>query len=74
MNAIESGHTYFNLHKTLIAKAMILGFSQVSKNKNVGVLLQKSLQVKNKHIDIFSSLLIKDNLHLPKSCQTGVTY
>jgi hypothetical protein len=73
MNVIESGHAYFNLNKAFIAKAMILGFSQVSKNKNVGVLLQKSLQVKNKHIDTFSSLLTKDNLHLPKSCETEVT-
>jgi len=73
MNAIEAGHTYFNLQKTLIAKAMILGFSKVSKNQNVRVLLEKSLKVKNKHIDIFSSLLTKDNLHLPKSCETEVT-
>nr|WP_302053480.1 hypothetical protein [Priestia megaterium] len=41
MNAIESGHTYFNLSKTLIEKAMILGFSQVSKNQNVRALSEK---------------------------------
>ncbi|MCP1447918.1 MULTISPECIES: DUF3231 family protein [Priestia] len=73
INIIESGHAYFNLNKTFIAKAMILGFSQVSKNQNVRALLEKSLQVKNKHIDVFSSLLTKDNLHLPKSCETEVT-
>jgi len=73
INTIESGHAYFNLNKTFIAKAMILGFSQVSKNQNVRALLEKSLQVKNKHIDVFSSLLTKDNLHLPKSCETEVT-
>lgn len=73
INTIESGHAYFNLNKTFIAKAMILGFSQVSKNQNVRALLEKSLQVKNKHIDIFSSLLTKDNLHLPQSCETEVT-
>ncbi|PAK44334.1 DUF3231 family protein, partial [Priestia megaterium] len=28
---------------------------------------------KNKHIDTFSSLLTKGNLHLPKSCETEVT-
>ncbi|MEB2264307.1 DUF3231 family protein [Priestia megaterium] len=73
INTIESGHAYFNLNKTFIAKAMILGFSQVSKNQNVRALLEKSLQVKNKHIDVFASLLTKDNLHLPKSCDTEVT-
>ena len=46
INTIESGHAYFNLNKTFIAKAMILGFSQVSKNQNVRALLEKSLQVK----------------------------
>ncbi|MEK1832678.1 DUF3231 family protein [Priestia megaterium] len=41
INTIESGHAYFNLNKTMIAKAMILGFSQVSKNQNVRALLEK---------------------------------
>ncbi|MBY0200396.1 DUF3231 family protein [Priestia megaterium] len=73
MNSVESGNIYFNLNKAMIAKALILGFKQVSKNPSVRVLLEKSLQVKNKHIDIFSSLLTKDNLHLPKSCETEIT-
>ncbi|MGG0453349.1 DUF3231 family protein [Priestia megaterium] len=73
MNAIESGNTYFNLNKAMIAKAMILGFSQVSKNPNVRALLEKSVQTTNNHITSLSSLLTKENLHLPKSVETEVT-
>jgi len=72
MNAIESGHTYFNLNKVMISKAMILGFTQVSKNPNVRTLLDKGVQTANKHITTFSSLLAKENIHLPKSVETEV--
>ncbi|NER44407.1 DUF3231 family protein [Bacillus megaterium NBRC 15308 = ATCC 14581] len=73
MNAIESGHTYFNLNKAMIAKAMIFGFTQVSKNPNVRALLEKSVQTTTNHITSLSSLLTKENIHLPKSVETEVT-
>jgi hypothetical protein len=73
MNAVESGHTFFNLNKAMIAKAMILGFSKVSKNENVLTLLEKSIQTTNSQITSFSSLLTKENIHLPKSVDTEVT-
>lgn len=73
INSIEGGHLYFNLNKAMIIKAMIIGFKQVSKNPAVYALLDKSLDVKNKHIDVFSPLLAKDNLHLPKSLETEIT-
>ncbi|MFP7225388.1 DUF3231 family protein, partial [Priestia filamentosa] len=73
MNAVESGHIYFNLSKAMTAKAVMLAFKQVAKDPTVRTLLEKSLQVKNKHIEGFSSLLIQDNLHLPQSLETEVT-
>jgi len=73
LNTIESGHIFYNLNKSMVIKAMIMGFIQVTKNPSVSSLLEKSIQVKNKHIDVFSSLLTKDNLHIPKSVETEVT-
>lgn len=73
MNSIESGHIYFNLSKAITAKAIMLAFKQVAKDPTVCTLLEKSLQVKNKHIEGFSSLLIKDNLHLPQTLETEIT-
>ncbi|MFF2444804.1 DUF3231 family protein [Priestia megaterium] len=73
MNSIESGHIFFNLNKSMIVKAMILGFKQVTKNPTVCALLEKGIQGSNKRIGVFSSLLSKDNLHLPKSVETEIT-
>ncbi|MFP3887375.1 DUF3231 family protein [Priestia filamentosa] len=73
MNSIETGHTYFNVNKAMIAKAMVLGFKQVSKKPSVRALLEKSVQTTNNQITSFSSLLTKENLHLPQSMDTEVT-
>jgi hypothetical protein len=44
---------------------MIVGFYQVCTNKEIKNLLEKGLEVANKHIGIFSKLLIDSNLHIP---------
>jgi len=66
INSVESGHTYFNLYKTLISKAMILGFAKVAKDSKVRSTLEKALEAKNKNIKAFSTLLAKENLQIPQ--------
>ena len=73
INSVESGHTYFNLYKTLISKAMILGFTQVAKDPKVRTTLEKAIEAKNKNIKAFSNLLAKENLQIPQSLETEVT-
>ncbi|MGF9891386.1 DUF3231 family protein [Priestia megaterium] len=73
INSVESGHTYFNLYKTLISKAMILGFTQVAKDSKVRSTFEKALEAKNKNIKAFSTLLAKENLQIPQSLETEVT-
>jgi hypothetical protein len=73
LNTIESGNIFFNLKKTNIQKGLMLGFSQVCKSNEVRKFMEKGMQVTNKHIAIFSSLLHENNLRIPKSLESEVT-
>lgn len=73
LNSAESGNIYYNLKKSMLAKALILGFSKISKSSEVRKLLEKTLQVANKHIEVFSSVLLENNLHIPKLMDSEVT-
>ena len=72
-NSIESGNIFFNLKKSVMAKAIIIGFKQVCKSNDVRQFLEKSLHTKNKHIMTFSSILSKDNLNFAKLLDTEIT-
>lgn len=73
LNTMESANIYFNLQKSIIGKAIMLGFSQVSEKNEVRKFMEKGLQVANKHIGLFTSLLLHDNLHSPKMMDSEVT-
>lgn len=73
MNSIETGNVFFNLKKSLLAKASLLGVKQVCKDTDVIQFIEKSLKVKNKHIAKFSQLLLEEDLHTPRSFDTEIT-
>jgi hypothetical protein len=73
INSSEAGNIFFNLAKTRIAKGMFLGFSQVTKNKEVRDFLESALKIINKNYSIFSQLLREENLHAPQLFDTQVT-
>ena len=73
LNSAEAGNIYFNLTMTRMAKGICLGFSQVTKNKDVRKFLEKVLNTVNKNFGIFSSLLREENLRVPKLLDTHVT-
>jgi hypothetical protein len=73
MNSIESGNIFFNLEKSLIAKVILLAGQQVCKDKDVVKFMEKSIEVKNKHIGIFSNLLLKENLTTGHTLDTEIT-
>jgi len=72
MNSIESGHIYFNLEKSILSKAMIFAFRQVCQDQEVAKFLDQGIVIKNKHIAAFTNLLMKENLHFPKTLDTEV--
>ncbi|MGM0834678.1 MAG: DUF3231 family protein [Bacillota bacterium] len=73
LNSMESGNIYFNLKKSIITKAIILGFRQVCELTEIRKFMEKGLQVANKHIGLFSTVLLEDNLHSPKLMDSEVT-
>ncbi|MDR6999724.1 hypothetical protein J2Y67_002174 [Neobacillus niacini] len=62
LNTIESGTIYFNLKKSILTKALLLGFSKVCNLNEIREFIEKGLKVANKHIELFSSLLLENNL------------
>lgn len=73
LNSIEGGNIFFNLKKTILAKSIILGFCQVCKKNDVKKFFNNGLNVANKHISIYTSLLIQDNLKSPSMLDSEVT-
>lgn len=72
LNTLESGNIYFNLKKSILSKALILGFSKVCKSNEIRKFMDKGLQVANKHIGLFSSVLLENNLRVPKLLDSEV--
>lgn len=73
LNGSEISNIFFNLKKSIITKALIIGFNQVAKSKEVRAILTKALKIKAKHIKIFSDVLVKDNLPAPPLWDSDVT-
>jgi hypothetical protein len=73
LNTIESGNLFFNLQKSMIAKGIFLAFEQCCKDKEVKQFLAKSIDKANKHIGIFSNVLLKENIHSPRSLESEIT-
>lgn len=73
LNTIESGNIFFNLKKTILQKGLMLGFSKVCKSNEVRKFMEKGMQVTNKHIGLFSSLLQANNLRIPPSLDSEIT-
>ncbi|MGR6342046.1 DUF3231 family protein [Priestia megaterium] len=73
LNTMEASNIYFNLRKSIAAKGIILGFQQVTKDKKAHKFMGDALNLCNKHIGIFSSILHEANLHSPGLLDTQVT-
>ncbi|MDR4947254.1 DUF3231 family protein [Neobacillus cucumis] len=73
LNTMESGNIYFNLKKSILTKTLLLGFSKVCNLSEIREFMEKGLKVKNKHIELFSSVLQENNLHVPTLMDTEVT-
>lgn len=73
LNSIEAGNIFFNLKKSMLQKGLTLGFSKVCQSNEIRKFMEKGLDVINKHIGLFSTLLQANNLHVPKSLDSEVT-
>ncbi|MCM3571417.1 DUF3231 family protein [Neobacillus mesonae] len=62
LHAMEIGHLYDHIENNLTSKALLVGFSQVVKNKKIQEFFSRGKELTNKHIELCSQQLQKENL------------
>jgi hypothetical protein len=62
LTAIEIDQLFFSIHRNAIGQALLLGFSQVAKNKEVQEYLRRGADIAKKHMEIFSSVLMEEDI------------
>jgi len=65
LHALEITHLYDNIENNLASKALLIGFSQVAENEIIQEFFIRGKELTNKHIEISSQKLHKDNLPSP---------
>jgi len=63
----------FNLKKSIMAKTLSIGFSQVTQSKEVRKFLEDTENTSDGQIQSLSNIMHKDNLPIPRSMETEVT-
>jgi hypothetical protein len=62
LQSLEITHLYDNIQNNATSKALIIGFSQTAKLKQVREFFVRGKEISNKHIETLSQLLHKDDL------------
>ncbi len=73
LHALEILHLWENINISTTSKALLLGFSQVSKNDEVRKYFLKSIELAEKQIETCDHCLNKENLPSPKLIDNMVT-
>jgi hypothetical protein len=71
--AIEIANLFSSIQNNLMGKTLLTGFSQVTKSPDVRRYIMRGIEIANKHVDIFSSLLRKEDIPVPMPWDSGVT-
>lgn len=73
LNAIDISHIFLGLQRNLHRKALITGFAQVTGSEQVYRYMIRGMDIATKHIEIFSGLLMENELPVSMSWDDGVT-
>lgn len=65
LHALEISHLYDNIENNVVSKALLIAFSQIAKNEKVQKFMLRGKEITNKHIEICSQHLHKNNLPSP---------
>lgn len=65
LHALEIAHLYDTIENNLTSKALLIGFSQVAENETIREFFIRGKEMTNKHIEISSQQLHKENLPSP---------
>lgn len=72
MHAREIGYTNLNIQTNSLGKSLLMGFSQVTKDKQVQEFINRGKEISDKHIKILSNLLKQEDLPAPMSWDAEV--
>ena len=70
LNVIESSNIYFNLIQNQLGRTLAMGYSQVAKSKSVREYMVRGLNVSDKHVEVFGSILSQEYLPSASSWST----
>ncbi|MEC1524237.1 DUF3231 family protein [Neobacillus niacini] len=73
ITGVEITHLFLNVQTNAIGKALITGFAQTTENEEIKQFLYRGKQIAQKHVDIFSDFLKKEDLPAPMSWDTAVS-
>lgn len=73
LTAVEITLLFNNVQTNAIGKTLITGFAQTAKHKEVKQYFIRGKQMAQKHIDIFSDILKKEDLPAPMTWDTALT-
>jgi Protein of unknown function (DUF3231) len=72
LTSIEITHLFLNVQTNSIGKALITGFGQIAKSEEVKQFLKRGKHIAQKHMNIFSDFLMKEDLPAPMSWDAAV--
>lgn len=73
LTGIEITHLFINVQTNSIGKALMVGFAQVAQKQDVKQYLLRGKQIAQKHIDLFSDVLRKEDLPAPMTWDASVS-
>ncbi|WP_078381346.1 DUF3231 family protein [Sutcliffiella halmapala] len=72
LTVFEMNQLFQNIRANALGKALIKGFMQVTENKKICTYFEKGKLISNKYVDMFSSLLLKEDCNVPSTYASEV--
>lgn len=73
LNAVEISHLYTNIQTNLMGAKLALSFAQISPRKEIQKWMLRGRDTSEKHIQIFTKSLIKNDIQPPVSSDISIT-
>ena len=70
---VEVSHLYANSLTNLIGRSLLMGFGQVSNSKDVKNFMFRGMDIANKHLQVFGTLLSDESIPIPSTSDSFVT-
>ena len=73
ITSVEVTHLFSNIQTNMLGKALITGYAQIAQDKEVKEYLVRGRQIAQQHVDLFSEILISEDLPAPMSWDSAVS-